>query len=118
MTISPFDWAWDGVAVSKLPAASISAVVIARIALMNALLFMRISVSERPDTEVAADVPPQAVQPLGLHDQEEDDEGAKHHEAEVGDQVEHGLLREKDAAEGLHAVADDDRQQGDEDGPE
>src|SRR5262247_1406282 len=118
MTISPFDWAWDGVAVSKLPAASISAVVIARISLMNALLFMRISVGERPDPEIAPDVPPQTVQSLRLDDQEEDDERAEHHETEVGDEVQHGLLREKDAAEGLHAVADDDRQQGHEDGPE
>src|SRR5215510_2428688 len=118
MTISPFDWALDGVAVSKLPAASISAVVIARIALMNTLLLMRISVGERPDPEIASDIPPQTIQPLGLHDQEEDDESAEQHEAEVGDEVQHGLLREEDAAEGLHGVADDDREQGDEDGAE
>src|SRR4030095_2514808 len=118
MTISPFDWALDGVAVSKLPAASISAVVIARIALMNTLLSMRISVGERPDPEIASDVPPQTIQPLGLHDQEEDDEGAEQPEAEGGDEVQHGLLREENAAESLHRVADDDRQQGHEDGPE
>src|SRR2546427_4109107 len=38
----------------------------------------------RPDTEIVADVPPQAVQPIRLDDQEHDDEGAEQHEAEGG----------------------------------
>src|SRR6266852_4159573 len=119
MTISPLDWAWDGAAVSRLPAARISsAVAIAGNSLMVQSPFSRMSVGERPDSEIAADVPPQAVQPLGLHDQEEDDEGAEHHQAEVGNEVEHGLRGEEDSAEGLHGVAADDRQQGHEDGPE
>src|SRR5262245_214987 len=118
MTISPFDWAREGVAVSRLPAASVSAVAIARMPLMKRSPFMRTSVRERPDPEIAPDVPPQTVQSLRLHDQEEDDERAEHHETEVGDEVQHGLLREEDATEGLHSVADDDRQQGHEDGPE
>src|SRR5256885_13729676 len=76
------------------------------------------SVRERPDTEVAPDVPPQAVQALGLHDQEEDDEGAEQHEAEVRNQVQDGLRLEEDSAERLHGVTGHDGQQRDEDGPE
>src|SRR5437660_7005309 len=76
------------------------------------------SVRERPDTEVAADVPPQAVQALRLHDEEEDDEGAEQHEAKVRNQVQDGLRLEEDSAERLHGVADHDGQQRDEDGPE
>src|SRR5437764_13593128 len=76
------------------------------------------SVRERPDTEVAADVPPQAVQAFGLHDEEEDDEGAEQHEAEIRNQVQDGLRLEEDSAERLHGVADHDGQQGDDDGPE
>src|SRR5712664_3846227 len=118
MTISFFAWAWDGTAVSKLPAPSISAVTRTRNCLMHALLSSRTSVRERPDTEIVADVPPQAVQPIRLDDQEHDDERAEQHQAEVGDEVEHGLRGEEDPAEGLHRVADGDGEQGDEDGPE
>src|SRR5215467_3722962 len=117
MTMSPLDWAWDGAGAARLIART-SAVTMARICRMDLLLSSRTSVRERPDTEVVADVPPQAVQSLGLDDEEEDDEGPEHHEAEVGDEVEHGLGREEDAAEGLHGVADADGEEGDEDGPE
>src|SRR2546430_9324105 len=76
------------------------------------------SVRERPDAEITPDVPPQAIQPLGLHDQEEDDEGAEHHEAEIGNQIQDGLLFEEHTAERVYGVADQDGQQGDEDGAE
>src|SRR5882762_10253790 len=76
------------------------------------------SVRERPDTEIVADITPQAVQPIRLDDQEQDDERAEQHETEVGDQVEHGLRGEEDPAEGLHRVTDANGEQGDEDGPE
>src|SRR2546427_2155494 len=76
------------------------------------------SVRERPDTEIVADIPPQAVQTIRLDDQEQDDERAEQHEAEVGDQVEHGLRGEEDPAEGLHRVSDGDGEQGYEDGSE
>src|SRR4029078_8398099 len=106
MTISPLNcWARAGPAVSTLPATTNSAVARARTCLMGALPPSRPSVREWPDTEIAPDVPPQPVQPLGLHDEEEDDEGAEQHEAEVGDQVEDRLLGEEDAAERLHGVA-------------
>src|SRR6185295_19888973 len=90
----------------------------ARNCLMRMLLSSRTSVREWPDAEVIPDVPPQAVQAVRLHDQEEDDQGAEHHEAEVGDEVEHDLLGQEYAAEGLHAQADHDGQEGNEDGPE
>src|SRR5512138_3057304 len=114
MTISPLDWAWDEPAVKRLPAATISAVAMARNCFI-ALSLLAHSVRERPDPEVASDVPPETVQTLGLHDQEEDDQGAEHHEAEVGNQVEHRRLTEEDPAERLHRVANDDREQGHED---
>src|SRR3989475_9878733 len=101
-----------------LPATSTSAFAIDRMFFMNALLPSRTSVREWPGPKVAADVPPEPVQSLGLDDQEKDDEGAEQHEAEIGNQVEHGLRREEDPAEGLQGVADDDGQQGDEDGAE
>src|ERR1700675_1232310 len=101
MTISPLDWAWDGAGAAR-PPASTSDVTIARTCLMRLLLSSRTSVREWPDAEVVPDIPPQAVQALGLHDQEEDDEGAKQHEAEVGDEVEHGLRSEEKVAEGFH----------------
>src|SRR5215470_18885769 len=108
MTISPLDWANDGAAVR--PTARVSAVTKDRTCLMSVLLSSRSSVRERPNPEVVADVPPQPVQPVGLHDQEEDDQGAEQHEAEVGDEVEHGLRVEEHAAENFHGAADDDRQ--------
>src|SRR5215470_19227758 len=116
MTISPLDWANDGAAVR--PTARVSAVTKDRTCLMSVLLSSRSSVRERPDAEVVADVPPQPVQPLGLHDEEEDDEGAEHHEAEVGNQVQHGLGREEEAPERLHRIAYRDGQERDEDGAE
>src|SRR5438067_12905718 len=85
---------------------------------MGLLSLLAYSVRERPDTEVAPDVPPQAVQALGLHDEEEDDEGAEQHEAEVRNQVQDGLRLEEYSAERLHGVADHDGQQRDEDGAE
>src|SRR5262245_11662515 len=89
---------------------------------MSGLLSSRTSVREWPDAEIVADVPPESVQPFRLHDQEEDDQGPEQHEAEVGNEVEDGLRGEEEAPEGLHRVADDDRQQRDEeraeDGPE
>src|SRR5262245_705477 len=80
--------------------------------------FLAYSVREGPDAEVTPDITPQAVQPLGLDDEEGDDEGAEQRETERGYQVEHGGLRKEDAAERLHGVADEDGQQGDEDGAE
>src|SRR5215831_6976055 len=118
MTISPLGWAVEVAGASRLPPASASAITMARNSRMDVLLSSRTSVREWPDTEVVADVPPQPVQALGLHDQEEDDEGAEEHEAEVGDEIEHGLRREEHAAERLHRVADDDRQERDEERPE
>src|SRR2546425_9530027 len=116
MTISPFDWAWDRGAPARPPAATRSDVRMARKNRIVVLLSSRTSVREWPDPEIVADIPPQAVQPLGLDDEEEDDEGAEHHEAEVGDEVEHGLGGEEDATERLHGEADDDGKEGDEDG--
>src|SRR4029453_3159259 len=78
---------------------------------MRILLSSRTSVREWPDTEVAPDVAPEPVEPLGLDDEEADDERAEQDQAEVGDEVEHGLLREEHAAKGLHRVADHDGQQ-------
>src|SRR2546422_10657485 len=95
MTISPFDWAEDGAAVSRLLAASISAVAIVRYRFMVLFSLLAYSVRERPDTEVAPDVPPQAVQALRLHDEEEDDEGAEQHEAKGRNQVQDGLRSEE-----------------------
>src|SRR5205814_5298502 len=69
------------------------------------------SVREGPDTEVAADVAPQAVQPLGLQHEEHDDEGAEQRKAQRGNQVAYGRVREQHAAERLHDVADHDGQQ-------
>src|SRR3990172_4925308 len=60
------------------------------------------SVRERPDPEVIPDVPPQPVQPLRLHDQEEDDQRAEQDQAQVRDDVEHRGLAEDQAAEPLH----------------
>src|SRR6266508_4677337 len=85
---------------------------------MSVLLSSRSSVREWPDAEVVPDIPPQAIQPLGRDREEDDDEGAEHHEAEVGNEVEHGLRCEKEAAKGLHAEADDDGQERDEDRPQ
>src|SRR5215471_17120166 len=62
---------------------------------MSGLLSSRTSVRERPDAEVVADVPPEAVEPLRLHHQEEDDQGPEQHQAEVRDEVEHGLRGEE-----------------------
>src|SRR6266700_2803646 len=45
---------------------------------MVALLSSRTSVREWPGPEGVADIPPQTVQPLGLDDEEEDDEGTEH----------------------------------------
>src|SRR5262245_32248578 len=117
MTTSPLDWASDRLGTARLTA-STSPITMARILLMDVLLSSRTSVRERPDAKVVADVPPQPVQPFGLHDEEEDDEGAEHHEAEVGNEVEDGLRREEEAAERLHRVADPDGQERDEDGAE
>src|SRR5678815_2674625 len=71
MTISPLDWAWDEPAANRLPAATISAVAMARNCFI-AFSLLAHSVRERPDSEVAPDVPPETVQALGLHDQKED----------------------------------------------
>src|SRR6266540_2478531 len=107
MTISPLDWACDGAGADSPPART-SDVTIARNCLMRCLLSSRTSVREWPDAEVVPDVPPQAVQAVRLHDQEEDNQGAEHHEAEVGDEVQHGLRIEEQAAEGFHGDTDDD----------
>src|SRR5687767_8097491 len=67
----------------------------------------RISVRERPDAEVTADVAPEAVESLGLQHEEHDDERAEQREAEGRDQVVHRRLREEHRAERLHGVADE-----------
>src|SRR4029453_18356166 len=85
---------------------------------MIVVLSSRTSVREWPDPEVVANVPPESVQPLRLHDEEKDDESAEHHESQVGDEVHHGLRLEEHAPEGLHAQTDDDGEQGDEHGAE
>src|SRR4029453_6438644 len=103
MTISPRDWARDEPGASPLTPTSTSAVRMARNCVMCLSPFLA-SVREGPDAEIVAHVPPQAVQTLWLHDEEEDDESAEQHEAEVGDEVEHGLRLEEHAAEGLHRV--------------
>src|SRR3981081_678596 len=117
MTISPLVWASDGGGACRLLART-SAVTMARTCLMRMLLSSRTSVREWPDAKVVPDIPPQAIQAAGLHDREENDEGAEHHEAEVGDEVEHGLGIEEEPAEGFHRVADRDRQQRHEEGAE
>src|SRR5436305_13720659 len=76
------------------------------------------SVREWPDTEVAPDVAPQAVQPLGLQHGEHDEEGAEQGKAQRGNQVAYGRVREQHAAERLHDVADHDGQQRYEECPE
>src|SRR5262245_43575607 len=116
MTMSFFAWAWDGAVVSRLPIATAAAMARARNCLMRFSPSSRTSVRERPDTKVAADVPPEAVQPLGLQHEEHDDERAEQRETEGGDQVVDRRLREEDRPERLHRVADDDGQQGHEGG--
>src|SRR5262245_41474770 len=108
MTISPFVWAGARSGVSSPAAPSASIVRKVRANLIERSPFWRTSVRERPHAEVAADVPPQAIQPLGLHDEEADDEGAEQHQAEVGNEIEHGGLGQEDPPEGLHGVPDDD----------
>src|SRR5882724_8471925 len=117
MTMSALAWASAGAGAARPPART-SDVTMARSCLMMRLLSSRTSVREWPDAEVIPDVPPQAVQTVRLHDQEEYDQGAEHHEAEVGDKVQHGLRIEEHTAEGLHADTDDDGQERDEDGAE
>src|SRR3990172_1487999 len=77
--------------------------------------FQWVSVRERPDPEVVPDVAPQPVQPIRLDDEEEDDQAAEQDQAEVRDDVEHRGRGEDEAAERLHGVADQDRQQRHED---
>src|SRR4029450_838574 len=101
MTISLLDWAWDGAGRARLPART-NAVTMARTCLMRMLLSSRTSGREWPDTEVVPDIPPQPVETLRLDDQEEDNERPEHHEAEVGNEIEHGLGSEEETAEGLH----------------
>src|SRR6266481_4152753 len=110
MTMSPLDWAMDEPGASRP--------LLASTCLMSVLLSSRTSVREWPDPEVVPDVPPQAVEALRLHDQEEDDQGAEEHDTEIRDKVQHGLRLEEHAAEGLHQPPDHDRQERDEEGPE
>src|SRR5260370_31808002 len=94
---------------------STSAIAIASTCLMSVLLSSRTSVREWPDPEVVPDGPPQTVDALRLHDQEEDDQGAEEHDTEIRDEVEHGLRLEEHAAEGLHQTPPHDLQaRGDE----
>src|SRR5258708_11787737 len=90
MATSPVAWAMAGVGASRPLPPSTSANAIARTCLMSVLLSSRTSVREWPDPEVVPDVPPQAVEALRLHDQEEDDQGAEEHDTEIGDEVEDG----------------------------
>src|SRR5262249_50575225 len=76
------------------------------------------SVREWPHPAIVADVAPETIEPFGLDDEEQDDEAAEQDEREVGDDVEDGGRLEEQAAEGLHDVADDDGEQGHEDGSE
>src|SRR4029077_20083020 len=94
------DWAMDGPGASRPLPPSTSAIAIARTCLMSVLLSSRTSVREWPDPEVVPDVPPQAVEALRLHDQEEDDQGAEEHDTEIRDKVQHGLRLGKTPAEG------------------
>src|ERR1700674_6036481 len=110
MTISPLDWACDGAGAANPPART-SDVTMARNCLMRMLLSSRTSVREWPDAEVVPDIPPQSVQALGLDDEKEDDQGAEHHEAEVGNEVENGLGIETQPAEDFGRVADRDGEQ-------
>src|SRR5216683_6201573 len=118
MTMSSFDWAMYGVGASRPLPPSTSANAIARTCLMSVLLSSRTSVREWPDPEVVPDVPPQAVEALRLHDQEEDDQGAGEHDTEIGDEVEDGPGVEEHPTEALHEASDHDRQQRDEKGAE
>src|SRR5215831_1995021 len=119
MTTSPFDWALAGATGQSIPATPTRAAMrMVRHVRIGCLPSSRISVREWPYTKVASDVPPEPVQPLGLEDEEHHDEGTEQRETERGNQVQHGRLREEGAAERLHRVPDDDRQQRDEGGPE
>src|SRR5215813_7698262 len=80
MTISALDWAWDEGAPARAPTATNRDVRVATYNFIVVLLSSRTSVREWPNAKVVPDVPPQPVQPLGLDHEEEDDEGAEHHE--------------------------------------
>src|SRR5919106_3921161 len=119
---TPITISWFAPAGARLPRSAVTPTravnrTISRLR-MGRLPFLAYSVREWPDPEVVADVPPESVEPLGLHDEEEDDERPEQHEAQVGDEVEHGLRLEEQAAERLHGDPDHDRQQGHEGGAE
>src|SRR5207244_1274729 len=75
-------------------------------------------IREWPDPEVIADIAPQPVQPLRLHNQEENDQAAEQDQAQIGNGILQILLREQEPAVILKKPAGQDRQQGNEDGTE
>src|SRR5580765_269934 len=109
MTMSPLDWAMDEPGASRPLPPSTSAIAIASRCLMSVLLSSRTSVREWPDPEVVQDVPPQAVEALQLHEQEEDDQGAEEHDTEIRNEVEDGPGVEEHSPEALHEASDHDR---------
>src|SRR5262249_62416969 len=104
MTISPFDWAYDATGASGPVATRASIVRTDRANFMSALLSGVPSVRERPHAKVAADIPPQAVQPPPLQDEEGNNEGPEHPQAGIGDEGEHRLGREEETSEGRPGV--------------
>src|SRR5229473_587148 len=107
MTISLLDWALAGAIRPRTPTIAASAIRVVRHLRICSLPSSRTSVRERPDAEVTADVPPEAIQALWLDDQEHDDEHPEQRETEGGDQVAHRRLCEEDGAERLHGVPDE-----------
>src|SRR3989304_2747056 len=113
MTIS---WlaAAGGTPPSVAPHATATPIRTARPRLMDGLLSRARSVREGPEAEVVTEVPPEAVEPLRLDHQEEDDQRPEQDQAEVRDDVAHRRLGEEEPAGRLHRVPDGDGQQRDE----
>src|SRR5262245_39409359 len=72
-------------------------------------------VRERPYSEVAEDIAPQPVETFWLERQEQYDQRAKYHQAQIGDDICKVGLRQEQAAESFEKPARGNWQQGDED---
>src|SRR5215472_5876897 len=70
------------------------------------------SVRKWPHPEVISDVAPQAVKPLRLDHQKENDQTTEQDQPQIGDDVREIGLREDEAAKGFEKPAGDNRQQG------
>ena len=78
-------------------------------------VFSVVSVRERPYSEIAEDIAPQPVETFRLERQEQYDQRAKYHQAQIGDDICKVGLRQEQAAESFEEPARGNWQQGDED---